>query len=152
MQYFQKFSPRDALRQQENQRVQDAARLLDVFPELRMLVIQLAYFDAEGFTLPGNIKYTVNLRNAKTLFLLSCPNSQCVGGHFDLSAALDQLLKARGLSATGVAICQGWSSQATIDKVICRHQLRYRINLEYQAPGLPSRNLLLPQGMGSLPH
>jgi len=50
--------------------------------------VDLTYFNADGIGQNNEIKYTVNLANAKSVFRFDCPNGECVGGDFDLSQAL----------------------------------------------------------------
>jgi hypothetical protein len=65
------------------------------------------------------------------VFRLDCPNSECIGGDFDLSEALTQTVAAREGTATGEMCCQGWLSKTTIDRLHCHNILRYKLSLEY---------------------
>ena len=121
-------------RQQESQRVEDSASLAETFVDLKSLTLDLAYFSRGSFTRDSEIKYTVNLAKAKSRFRISCPNDQCVGGDFDLSAEIAEAVAAHRTSVSGEAICQGWSSQTTIDQVHCHRILRYKLSVEYEQP------------------
>src|SRR5882672_11480850 len=83
-----KLSPRAEYLQQEHQRVKDSASLQERYRDLKSLTVEIAYFGEGGFIRRGEMKYTVNLAHAKSLFRFSCPNNECVGGDFDLSAEL----------------------------------------------------------------
>jgi len=135
--YEPKSNPRKEYRQQERQRIEDSATLAVVFRDLRSLTVELAYFTPGSFTRDSEIKYTVNLANAKSRFRFNCPNEQCVGGDFDLSAALAKAVAAHQTSLTGEVICQGWRCQAAIGQIPCHHILRYKLSAEY-APDNPS--------------
>jgi hypothetical protein len=130
-----KLSPRQEYLQQENQRVKESASLVERFQELKTLTVEIAYFDDEGAIRRGEMKYTVNLAHAKSLFRFSCPNNECVGGDFDLSADLANAIARRDEIASGELICQGWRSRTTIDKLPCHNILRYTLNIEYQELG-----------------
>jgi hypothetical protein len=86
--HHQRFSPRAEYRQQENQRANDSANLAERFRDLKSLTVDLAHFAPERLTKTSEIKYTVNLAHAKSVFRFNCTNDECVGGDFDLSAAL----------------------------------------------------------------
>jgi len=77
--------PRAEYREQQGQRVRDSGSLADKFPELKSLTVELTYYEPEGVVQSSQIKYTVNLTNAKSLFRFDCQNDQCVRGDFDLS-------------------------------------------------------------------
>jgi hypothetical protein len=72
-----------------------------------------------------------NLAHAKSLFRFDCPNNECVGGNFDLTAELSRAVAERRESATGEARCEGWQSRTTIGRVQCGHILRYKLSLEF---------------------
>src|ERR1041385_8184511 len=95
-----KGSPRQEYRQQEIARVQSSASLAESFGDLRSLTVGLAHFRPERPARKNSqIRYTVNLEKAKALFLFSCPNEQCVGGDFDLSAQVAKAIAAADRSA-----------------------------------------------------
>ena len=127
----QKPSPRADYRRQENQRQQESLSLSERFHELKSLTVEISYFDAEGAKKNGEIKYTFNLKEAKSVFRFECCNHECVRGDFDLTEALAEAVAARRTSVTGEMCCQGWQSQTTIDQVYCHNILRYKLSLGY---------------------
>jgi hypothetical protein len=126
-----KISPRAEYRQQENLRISASPNLAERFHGLKSLTVDLAYYDSGGIHKTGQIKYTVNLANAKSAFSFICPNNECIGGDFDLSQELAEAVAAQLTTATGEACCQGWQSKTTIDSVHCHNILRYKFSLEY---------------------
>jgi hypothetical protein len=128
--YFQKVGPRAEYRHQEAQRVRDSATLAETFAEVKSLTVDLSYFAPASMTRLSQLKYTVNLSNAKSLFRFNCPNDECVGGDFDLSAALANAVTAHHSTVTGEVICQGWRSKSSVH-VPCGHILRYELNIGY---------------------
>ena len=128
---YHKIGARAEYRQQEGQRILNSASLADKFQQLKSLKVDLKYYDPEGVTKGSEIKYTVNLDNAKSVFRFDCQNGECIRGDFDLSAELTKAVDAHHITATGEMCCQGWRSKATIDTVPCRNILRYKLSLGY---------------------
>jgi len=126
-----KIGPRAEYRQQESQRINDSASLAEKFRELKSLTVDLAHVDSQRHAKIGEMKYTVNLAHAKSLFRIDCPNGECVGGDFDLSAELASAVAARRITAVGEVICQGWRSKTTMEKVRCHNILRYKLSVGY---------------------
>lgn len=129
--HHQKLGPRAEYRQREVQRVKDSATLAERFGELKSLTVDLAFFGPESLSHSSQLKYTVNLAHAKSLFRFDCPNQECVGGDFDLSAPLANAIGARLTTVTGELVCQGWRSKTVIDRVPCGHILRYKLTVGY---------------------
>jgi hypothetical protein len=126
-----KLGPRAEYLQEQNQRVKDSASLQERYRELKSLIVEIAYFDEGGFVRRGEMKYTVNLAHAKSFFRFSCPNNECVSGDFDLSRELANAIAGRQEFTSGELICQGWRSRTTIDSVLCRNVLRYKLSIGY---------------------
>jgi hypothetical protein len=116
---------------EERERIKLAASLAETFPHLKSLSALLSYFGPFGRTPQSEVKCTFNLAHAKALFRFACPNNECVGGNFDLSAALAAAVAARRETVNGELRCQGWQSAATIDQVCCDHVLRYKLMLGF---------------------
>src|SRR5437879_13575921 len=103
-------------RQQQGQRVRDSCSLADKFPQLKSLTVDLTYYDSERVSQSSQIKYTVNLSNAKSLFRFDCQNDQCVRGDFDLSDEITSAVAAHLTTATGELCCQGWLDKNTVGR------------------------------------
>jgi len=129
--YHQRTGPRAEYRLQEGQRIKDSVSLAEKFEDLKSLTVNLAYYDPEGVTKTSEIKYTVNLANAKSMFRFNCPNNECIGGNFDLSEVVAEAVAARQKLVTGEARCEGWSSKTTIDRIHCHNILRYTLTMGY---------------------
>jgi len=128
---YQRIGPRAEYRQQEGQRVNDSVSLSAKFGQLKSLTMELAYYDPEGVNKSSQLKYMVNLANAKSVFRFNCPNNECVGGDFDLSEELAKAVAAHRTTASGEVCCQGWRSKTSIDTVRCGNILRYKLTLGY---------------------
>ncbi len=129
--YTQRPSPRREYRQQESERIRASASLAEVFRDLKALTVDLSYFSRGSFTRNSEIKYTVNLANAKSRFRFNCPNDQCVGGDFDLSSELAKAVGAHQTHLSGEVVCQGWRSQTEIGQAHCHNSLHYKLSAEY---------------------
>ena len=128
----QKRGARADYRQQESQRTQNSASVADKFPQLKSLSVDLNYCNTDGVSQNNEIKYTVNLANAKSVFRFDCPNGECVGGDFDLSQVLTNAYGEHRTTAVGEKRCQGWRSKNTIGTVACHNVLRYKLSLGYE--------------------
>jgi hypothetical protein len=131
MMYQQRHGARAEYRQQESQRVKDSASLANTFRKLKSLTVGLAYYDPEGVNKTSEVKYTVNLNGAKSVFRFNCPNNECVRGDFDLTEQLADAVRAGRTTVSGEMVCQGWRSRTTIDTVHCHNVLRYKLTLTY---------------------
>jgi hypothetical protein len=130
----QKIGARAEYRQQEGQRIRDSASLTQTFPELKSLTVDLVYYNSDGVTKSSQIKYTVNLDNARAVFCFDCLNRECVRGDFDLSDEITNAVAVRRASVSGEKRCPGWLSKSTIGTVQCQNILRYKFNLGYARP------------------
>lgn len=126
-----KTSPRAEYRQQEGLRINASPSLAEKFHELKALTVDLEYYDSGGIHRTSEIKYTVNLANAKSAFSFICPNNECIEGDFDLSQELASAVAARLSVVTGEACCKGWCSKTTIGTMQCGNILRYKLSLGY---------------------
>ena len=129
--YQQKLGARAEYQQQEGQRVKESVSLSDRFRKLKSLTVEFDYYNPEGTTKNSQIKYEVNIQNAKSVFRFNCPNRECVRGDFDLTEDLVNAVAAHRTSVTGEKSCKGWLSKTTINTVRCRNILRYKIRLSY---------------------
>ena len=126
-----KLNPRVEYRLRESQRVNSSVSLAEKFPKLKSLMVDLAYFDTDGFTRSGGLKYKVNVQHAKSVFSFVCPSGECMGGDFDLSGALTQAVTKRHKVAEGEIRCQGVRARPKGEKIPCHNLLRYKLTLGY---------------------
>jgi hypothetical protein len=117
--------------QEEKERIKGSASLAERFKDLKSLSVLLTFFSSGSTTRHTEIKYTVNLAFAKSLFRFTCPNNECVGGNFDLSTDLARAVGEHRKVASGELRCPGWQSKTTIDAVHCGQVLRYNLSLGY---------------------
>ncbi|MCU0787339.1 MAG: hypothetical protein MUC91_03995 [Verrucomicrobia bacterium] len=137
-----KLTPRAEYRQQEAHRVNESPSLAEAYPELKSLTLESTYFNPQGVARNREIKFQPNLDRARTVFRVDCVNQECVGGDFDLSAALAQAVADGQTELSGELCCQGWRSKATIHETHCHDILRYKIVLEYHPASTARRGKL----------
>ena len=126
-----KSNPRVEYRLRESARVNNSVSLAEKFPKLKSLMVDLTYFDTDGFTRSGGLKYKVNVQHAKSVFSFVCPSGECMGGDFDLSGALAQAVTKRHKVAEGEIRCQGVRARPKGEKIPCHNLLRYKLTLGY---------------------
>ena len=131
MMHRQRTDARGEYLQQQNQRVLNSTSLAEKFQRLKALRVDLAYYDPGRQARSSQLKYTVNLEHAKSVFRFFCQNNECVRGDFDLSQALADAVAAHRTTVTGEMCCQGWRNKTTIDTVRCHNILRYKLTLKY---------------------
>jgi hypothetical protein len=126
-----KANPRAEYRLREIQRVNNSVSLAEKFPKLESLTVNLVYFDCDGLTKTGEVRYKVNVHHAKSVFSLVCPSGECAGGDFDLSGAVAHAVTGRCKVAEGDIRCQGFRTRPKEDKAPCHNLLRYKLTLGY---------------------
>jgi hypothetical protein len=126
-----KLSPRAEYRLRQSEKVKDSVSLAEKFPKLKSLTVHLSYLHRDGSASNGGMKYKPNLSGAKSMLYFNCPNSECVGGDFDLSQPLAQAIGTKRKLATGEMRCAGWRQDALKQKIPCDSVLRYKLTFGY---------------------
>ena len=129
--YQRRLGPQALYRQQEARRTQDSCSLAEKFHGLKSLTVDLSHFNPHGVSRNSEVKYTVNLEHARSVFRFECLNFGCVGGDFDLSQELAEAVAAGQTTVEGQLCCQGWRNRASIDTERCHNILRYKLKLRY---------------------
>jgi hypothetical protein len=126
-----KTNPRAEHRLREIQRVNNSVSLAEKFPALKTLTVDLAYFDTDNLAKSGELRYTVNVHFAKSVFSFVCPGGDCVGGDFDLSGAVTEAVTGRRAMAEGEVRCPGSRTRTKEEREPCHNLLRYKLTLGY---------------------
>lgn len=126
-----KDSPRNDYLKEENLRVEASPRLIEKFPKLKSMTVDLGYHDPDRPARSNQIKYTVNLDSAKSVFRIGCQNPDCVRGDFDLSDTVAKAVRGKKITIKDEMTCKGWRNAASIDTVNCGRVLRYTLTLGY---------------------
>ena len=124
-------NPRVEHRQAQRQRVDEAVRLAEKYPQLKTLKVALEFVDREGMTQTTEMKYSANLEHAKSVVVFVCPISECCGGDFDLTAKLAEAVSKRRTKVAGEMPCLGSYKKASGQVAPCRSVLRYALSLVY---------------------
>ena len=126
-------NPRAEHRQAQRQRVDEAVRMAEKYPQLKTLKAALEFVDREGMTKTTEMKYSANLEHAKSVVVFVCPSSECCGGDFDLTAKLAEAVSKRQTKIAGEMHCLGSHKAASGEVAPCRSLLRYKLNLVYSS-------------------
>jgi hypothetical protein len=127
-----KTNPRAEYRLKQRERIEASLGMADKFPRLSALTVNLKYYDSEGITKNGEMKFKLNVKHAKSVLWFACPGGECVGGDFDLSEALAKAVSARRKVAMGEMRCLGERKRGDREKVPCQALLRYKLTLAYE--------------------
>ena len=121
-------------RQRQKLRVTTSTSLADKYHGLKSLQVNLQFYEADGIRKMTEVKYSVNLRHARSVFLFACPKEDCVEGDFDLSQKLASAVAEHEALASGELCCQGQRRRALKgDACGCHSVLRYTLNLDYRS-------------------
>ncbi len=123
-------NPRAEFRLRQNQRINDSVSLAEKFPRLKSLKVHLTFFDAEKLKKSKELKYTVNVEHAKSMFYFGCPG-ECIDGDFDLSEDLAKAVAGKRKVASGELRCQGKRKKPSREEVPCNIVLKYKLTLNY---------------------
>jgi hypothetical protein len=126
-----KTNPRAEYRLREIQRVNESASLAEKFPKLKSLKVDLSYFEPDGLTKTGELRYKVNVTHAKSVFSFVCQSGECLAGDFDISDAIAAAVGKRRKTVEGEVRCQGSRVRPKEEKRPCRNLLRYKLTLGY---------------------
>jgi len=124
-------NPRAEHRQAQRQRVDEAQRLVEIFPELTSLKGSLEFVDQDGSSRATEMKYSANLEHVKSVLVFTCPVPECTGGDFDLTVKLAEAVAKRRTVVVGEMPCLGNHKKASGKVIPCRRVLHYTLNLGY---------------------
>jgi len=93
--------------------------------------VDLTYFEADGLTRTGELRYKVNVEHAKSAFSFVCQSGDCLAGDFDLSNAVAEAVTKRRKTVEGEVRCEGSRTRPKETARPCHNVLRYRLTLGY---------------------
>jgi len=126
-----KTNPRAEYRLSQIQRANESASLAEKFPKLKSLKVDLSYFEPDGLSRTGELRYKVNVEHAKSMFSFVCQSGECLGGDFDLSGAVAAAVTKRSKTVEGEVRCPGTRVRAKEGAKPCCNLLRYKLTLGY---------------------
>jgi hypothetical protein len=129
--HVKKLTPGQEYLKRQAEQMEKSPALLKKFPKLKSLKVNLVYFDPAKSTQIGEVKYSVNVANAKCMFVFACRNTECACGDFDLTAALASALRSRTKKVEGEVRCAGTRTRAKGDVMPCGNLLRYTLTMGY---------------------
>lgn len=131
--YRQIRSLRSIDREEKLVRIAGSTSLAGKFPRLKSLKVELVYCRPADVCKEHRLTYEVNLTNAKSVFLFTCPDGECMQGDFDLSDTLARAIDRRQRQVAGEVFCQGWQNQITSGRLQCQNSLQYKFWLTYSS-------------------
>ena len=126
-----KLTPAQEFQLRQVERMKESPALLTRFPDLKLLKVNLVYFDPAGLAQIGEMKYSVNVKNAKCMFVFACRHVACNCGHFDLTHAFGNALHSRRKKVEGEVRCEGTRTRVNGEALPCGNLLRYKLTLGY---------------------
>jgi len=126
-----KNNPRAEYRLREIERANLSPSLAEKFPKLKSLKAELTYFEPDGLTQTGALRYKVNVGHAKSVFSFVCQSGECLAGGFDLSDAVAEAVTRRSNSVVGKLCCHGTLEKPQQSKRPCGNVVRYKLILGY---------------------
>jgi len=126
-----KTNPQAEFRRRATQRVNDSILLAERFPKLGSLALDLIYFDPDGLTKTGELRYKVHVKQARSVVTFACSNLDCVAGEFDLSDVVADALAHHRKSVEGEIRCSGMRERRNEITRPCRNLLRYKLTIGY---------------------
>jgi len=126
-----KTNPRADYRLRQIQRANESASLAEKFPKLKSLKVDLSYFEPDGLTRTGELRYKVNVEHAKSAFSFVCQSGECLAGDFDLSNAVAEAVAKRCKTVEGEVRCEGTRARPKENRRPCHNLLRYKFTLGY---------------------
>ena len=126
-----KTNPREEYRQKQRERIEGSPSVAEKFPRLKALTVNLAFFDGDGVTKNGELKFKMNLQQAKSVLWFGCRGGECLGGDFDLSGELATAVAGGRRVASGEMRCQGERKKGAREPAPCQAVLRYKMSLDY---------------------
>jgi hypothetical protein len=125
--FHSRIGPQAAFHQQQGKMVKASPTLAVKYKRLKALTVILDFQDDKGAKHGNQLKYSVNLENAKSVFRFRCPREGCLRGDFDLSEEIDKAVAKRRTTVTGEMPCRG----RTITRDRCSNVLHYKLKLGY---------------------
>jgi hypothetical protein len=135
MRRMPKRNPKQEYRLKQRERVEASPFMADRFPHLKALKVMLEYYDATGLTKNGEMKCTINLKHARSVLWYACSAVECLGGDFDLTDVLEEVVAGRRKVATGELQCQGTQKRGNGERMPCQARLHYKLTLNYDRSG-----------------
>lgn len=108
-----------------------AGKIKDSYPEVKELIFEFYFEDPDKLAKPSNKKFNRE-KEGSALFEFDCPYWECVGGGFDLSQPISNMIKYKNNECNGQIFCQGWQDRERINKYHCLCQLTYKITAKYE--------------------
>jgi hypothetical protein len=132
-----KLSPREQHHLAHLRAGDQAPLMRDKYPVLASLSIRMEFKRPLGQEWMGDIASDLKMfepeKENKAFFEFECPDSECVGGGFDLSRVVHLLVKTRAGEVSNTMLCRGWEDEERMRSRTshCGLELKYTIVATY---------------------
>jgi hypothetical protein len=100
------------------------------YPELKTLEGVLVFKDPDHLT--GDIRKEIAFSpESKAWFEIKCPYRECIGGGFDLSMEIRDMIASKQKEVIGKKVCQGWQDQERVNQHHCYCEMNYEFRAEF---------------------
>ncbi len=114
---------KNTARMEKEQQKKDAGVVVSRFPEIASIVINMLY-NQKGIqkSLPRVVNF---FPDSSAWFRIDCLSKECVGGGFDLTHVITDMIRSRKEASTGTLCCEGDSPSAD------HSTIAYEIAIQY---------------------
>jgi hypothetical protein len=126
--------PSDAQKQdraERNRRYQLAELIKTAYPQVDRLLMEMSFHDPDGILTPSQIRDTFT-PEMKAFFEFACPHPQCVGGGFDLTLGVSEMIARREAEVKGKLTCSGWHDGEESRQRRCNLKLDFCVSARYK--------------------
>ena len=117
----------------EQERIQ-AGYIKDRYPHVVELIFQFTFRDPDPVwqtVRPPWDEKIIRRPQHSALFKFDCRYEECVGGGFDLSSEVRQMIESGEPECSGVLSCQGWQDRERVGQHHCWLELTYKVTASY---------------------
>lgn len=87
-------------------RDQTQATISELYPDVGRILLFAAFEEADSESEP-NYQQIIFTPQAEAIFRLDCSRDECVGGGFDFTPVVAEMLKNKGSRVQGKLVCEG---------------------------------------------
>jgi len=100
-----------------------------LYPDVSRIILFVAFEEADSEAEP-NYQQIIFSKETEASFRLDCSRDECVGGGFDFSPFVGELVKTKESRVHGKLVCQGWLGSGEGGHR-CSLTAEYRIIVDY---------------------
>ena len=110
----------------QNDKNQAQATIFELYPNLRRITLFVAFEEVDSESEP-NYQQIIFTVETEAIFRLDCSRDSCVGGGFDFTRVVDDMVKNQASRVHGKLLCEGTPGSGGD---CCSLQAEYRIIID----------------------